>query len=121
MKHPPPGPENHHERPHTPGREAEAFAEIIRSAVTSWLDDHAPRWVHLALVLDVIDPIFDTARVLDIVTHTLDEHPDYRRLSTGPRPLLVSDGTYAWCVWELVDGDVGARLDDPRTPVGASV
>lgn len=103
-------PHNNHEHDHLRARrDAETFAKVIRSAVTAWLDDQTPQWVHLALVLDVIGPIFDTARVLDIVTHTLDEHPDYRRLATGSRPLLVDDEVYAWCVWER---DVGEDAQD---------
>lgn len=124
MKHTPPDSKNYGEHLRDPGRDrrdAETFAKVVRSKVTSWLDDQTPQWVHLALVLDAIGPIFHTTRVLDIVTHTLDEHPDYHPLATGSRPLLVSDGTYAWCVWERDEGDVGAYLDDPRTLVGASV
>lgn len=99
--------------PRTPRPETEAFAEFIRTAVTDWLDDQAPQWVHMELVLDAIGPIFHTTRVLDIVTHMLDEHPDYHRLATGSRPLLVSDGTYAWCVWER-DVDEDARTVSPE-------
>lgn len=104
----------------------------LRSKVTSWLDDQTPQWVHLALVLEEVD-LFDIVGqlnpkligldkgpygyltlVLDIVTHTLDEHPDYHRLATGSHPLLVSDGTYAWCVWERdVDEDAQAVLPAP--------
>lgn len=108
-------PYNNHEPDHLRARrDAETFAKVVRSKVTSWLDDQTPQWVHLALVLDVIGPIFYTTYVLDIVTHTLDEHPDYHRLATGSRPLLADGETYAWCVWERdVDEDAQAVLPAP--------
>jgi hypothetical protein len=125
---------NNHEPDHLRARrDAETLTKVIRSAVTSWLDDQTPQWVHLALVLEEVDlfaiagqlrrttligldrgPTGYIILVLDIVTHTLDEHPDYHRLATGSRPLLVSDGTYAWCVWERdVDEDAQAVLPAP--------
>lgn len=127
-------PYNSHEPDHLRARrDAETFAKVVRSKVTSWLDDQTPQWVHLALVLEEVD-LFDivdrlwspnivgtvtgfigyTTYVLDIVTHTLDEHPDYHRLATGSHPLLADGETYAWCVWERdVDEDAQAVLPAP--------
>ena len=119
MEHPPQDPKNYLATLHTPGRDAETFARVTREAVNAWLDDQTPRWVHMELVLEEVR-IPDTTRALDIVTRTLDEHPDYHRLATGSRPFLVDGDTYAWCVWER-DVDEDARVVSPEPALGASV